>query len=313
MTLHDRIKGAIYGYALGDALGLGTEFMTREEAKVYYPDGCRDFTQIIRDGHRARFKPGEWTNDTELLLGQMEQALVDRGFNVRNQAKAFNEACDRCKDEIYMNIRLVRQEPGWLDDPVQKTHEVWKRYKMIEAVNDATSRGLLAALISSRKDLELNSRLAVRLTNDDTRSITSTLLIACMAFSLLHTGEPAPYQYLADLCAVYDSRVLSFLDFAYKGTLEDMELDDEETQQSTRKTMGAALWTVWHCDNAEDSIYKVIDQGGDADSNAAVAGAFAGLRFGYDVLPAIKEKLLKKDYLDDLAERMTALTESLGQ
>ena len=38
-TLVDRIKGTIYGQAIGDALGLGTEGMTDEEMALKYPNG----------------------------------------------------------------------------------------------------------------------------------------------------------------------------------------------------------------------------------------------------------------------------------
>lgn len=39
----DKVKGVLYGQAIGDALGLGTEFMNDAEMAKCYPHGLRHF------------------------------------------------------------------------------------------------------------------------------------------------------------------------------------------------------------------------------------------------------------------------------
>lgn len=47
--VYDRFKGCIYGQAIGDSFGLGTEFMTADEVKKAYPNGLLHYEQIIKD------------------------------------------------------------------------------------------------------------------------------------------------------------------------------------------------------------------------------------------------------------------------
>ena len=64
----DKFNGAIYGQAIGDALGLGTEFMTDEDISLNYPQGLKHYSEIIQDRHRSRWRKGDWTDDTEMML-----------------------------------------------------------------------------------------------------------------------------------------------------------------------------------------------------------------------------------------------------
>ena len=52
--LRDRMAGCLYGQAVGDALGLGTEFLSKDEISKYYPQGLSRYEQFIQDKHRSK-------------------------------------------------------------------------------------------------------------------------------------------------------------------------------------------------------------------------------------------------------------------
>lgn len=87
----DKLKGVFFGQAIGDALGLGTKFMTQAEVHKYYPNGLNDYSQIIQDYHRSRWEKGSWTDDTDMLLCIAKSIVENR-----------NES-DRCRNEAPQN------------------------------------------------------------------------------------------------------------------------------------------------------------------------------------------------------------------
>jgi len=63
IDLVDRIKGCIYGQALGDAMGLMTEFFPKNQSYKFY--GIEDLSTniMVIDRHRSMFVPGDFTDD----------------------------------------------------------------------------------------------------------------------------------------------------------------------------------------------------------------------------------------------------------
>ena len=81
------------------------------------------------------------------------------------------------------------------------------------------------------------------------------------------------------------SQIIPFIDLAYHEGLDSLCLDDEESMGYTLRTLGAALWAYWHATSYKEGILKIVLSGGDADTNAAVAGAILGAKFGIDQIP----------------------------
>ncbi|KAH7072091.1 ADP-ribosylglycohydrolase-domain-containing protein [Paraphoma chrysanthemicola] len=71
-TVVDKIYGCMVGSALGDTIGLYTEFMTKSESARRHPDRTFQLvwpaTELYEDSHRTRFAPCAWTDDTDQAL-----------------------------------------------------------------------------------------------------------------------------------------------------------------------------------------------------------------------------------------------------
>ncbi len=104
-NIKDKMLGCLYGQAIGYALGLGSEFMSKEEVRQNYPDGLSRYDQIIQDGHRSRWEKGAWTDDTDMMLCIMA-AFEDGRFNLHKVAHSVRSQ-QRC-GVIGMLIRLKK-------------------------------------------------------------------------------------------------------------------------------------------------------------------------------------------------------------
>lgn len=71
-------------------------------------------------------------------------------------------------------------------------------------------------------------------------------------------------------------------------------------------TWNIALWSLLTTDNYRDCILKVVNLGGDTDTNASIAGAITGVIYGKDAIPMEwVDALLNKPLLDQIAEKFT--------
>lgn len=305
MELNDKIRGALVGFAFGNAMGLGTEFMTRHEVNSYYPDKLRHFSQIIRDAHRSLWKRGDYTNDTHALTVLLEDILERGEYNIHSQARALKGFAEAAEFDLSPKIKSCCAAPGFAEHPISTAHRVWQEHGFKEASNESIQRAVLAGIIGDEDQVNEITRQLILFTHDDTRCVSSASIVAHMVHSLLYKEREASYEELAEISQAIDSRTTVYLKKAFDGEIEELEIDDEETQAWVRKSMSSSIWALLHTDNAADAIYMTVDLGGDADTNASLAGAMAGIKYGFDALPDEKVKMNGYDYILDLADRLT--------
>ena len=83
---------------------------------------------------------------------------------------------------------------------------------------------------------------------------------------------------------------------------------DDDHMGYTLVTLSVALWAYWHAKSFVDGLLKVVNAGGDADTNAAVACAILGAKFGFHTIPKeYIDGLIYRNKLDDTINKLSAI------
>ncbi|QXE92042.1 ADP-ribosyl-[dinitrogen reductase] hydrolase [Geomonas subterranea] len=279
-----RARGAFIGLAVGDALGAPVEFMTRGEIKDKY-----GVLKEMVGGGWLRLKPGQVTDDTEMSLCLARAAVKEGAWSLQAAANHLAgwlkskpvDVGDTCRRGI-RNYMLR----GVLETPPNE----W------DGGNGAVMRTLPVALCTVGSDLLLEritleqAHLTHNHPYSDAASISlgRLLHLALTGRSMLQLRREAD-QFIATHP--------SFTFDPYKGLATGYVVD--------------TMQTVFHCffrsRSFEGCIVDTVNQGGDADTTGAIAGALAGAYYGEEAIPSRWKKKLPRE----LVVEISALAEQL--
>ena len=303
--IKDRIAGCLWGQAIGDALGLGTEFMSRDEVLHNYPEGLSEYSQIVQDSHRERWSQGDWTDDTDMMLCIAMAVIADKAIKPKTVARNFKEWFRGIPMGIgqltYTVLRLYDYERA----PEKAAEIVWdSMYGRNNAANGGVMRTSVVGLWN--EDVAGNAEKICKLTHVDPRCTGSCVIISELINSLVWQDKGLSFEELLQIGDRYDSRIKPYLERARNGLLEEFELDDEMTMGYTLKTMGCAIWCLFHVNSFKEGLLKVVNAGGDADTNAAVTCAVLGAKYGKKGIPEhYIQGLKRKDEYDGMIRQLT--------
>ena len=252
--MKNKIKGSLYGFAIGDAMGATTEFMTKESIKKQY---CK-VTDIIGGGW-LHLKSGEVTDDTQMMLCVCDaiEYARDNSWVEGEEITMLDRCCKNFIDWYKTNppdvggcCRRVIEKCRYTTD-----HKYWFDIadNSSSLRNGSLMRTMPVILSGQSEDL---ARLQGRLTHNNT---------ACdFAISMY-------YQNMEDLL--------------YNDTFRTVARCAYEPEGHVVNTLNNALYWTQHSDSFEDAIVSAVNDGGDADTIAAITGSLAGVLYGYDAIP----------------------------
>ena len=305
-SIVDRIKGTIYGQAIGDALGLGTEGMTDEDMAWKYPNGISHYRDIFQDRHRKRWKIGDWTDDTDMMLCIANAVINDKGVNLTSIARNFKEWADGEPMGIGENTYKVLMIGDYVEKPLEVSKKVWEMSNRQAAANGGLMRTSIVGLFP--KAVEECAANICRLTHYDPRCVGSCVIVSELIHSLVYDNKGLTYHQMIDIAQRYNERIREFIDLSMNTDVRALELQDDDSVGYSLRTLAAGLWAYWNAKSFEEGLLAVVHAGGDADTNAAVACAVLGAKYGYSSIPQeYVEGLIYKEQLDEVVNGMIGL------
>ena len=286
--LQNRVAGCIFGAAVGDALGLGTEFLTKWQIAEFYPEGLNSYSNFIRDRHRAHWKQGEWTDDTDQMLCILDSILVHESIEILDIASRFHKWAFSGGRGLGQTVYSVLSNPDFLEYPHKAAQRVWNKSGNELAANGALMRTSVLGLwpLFDREQMIANTIAVARITHYDPRCTASCVAVTVAINNLLRQDknyEDALADAESIACAM-DERVREWFELAKQSEIAKLDLGGRHIGY-TLKALAAAFWTMRNSNSFEEGIRVLIHEGGDADTNAAIAGALLGTSFGYESIP----------------------------
>lgn len=274
-TVQHRAVGCLVGQAVGDALGAPYEFGPRGRYRAETPEGQKHY---YKGGGGFGWEPGEFTDDTQMAV-VLARFLLSGSDNYDDLFQAFKTWGRTARDIgvatsralSYPNLAKSRLERS-RDPESSRGNGVVMR---VSPVGIAGSKyGLLWA--------EATAREQAKVTHHDPRTVEASV-IAAVAMAGIISGEFADID--EALGYAINNHTNVEMRHYFNRLLEPSIADDDESNFHGDICLRDAVRAIRSTTSYEDAVEYAVNLGGDADTVAAVAGAFAGALYGMQEIP----------------------------
>lgn len=302
--MNEKVKSSIYGFIIGDILGVPVEFYDREFLKE---NPVKDMMINKQRGTTIGF----YSDDTAMTLCTMEgitenpnifdnrlhKSIIDKYILwVKDGYKAVNNRCFGIGGTTISSLNSYRKSKS-IEEYCNKNIESDKK-----GGNGALMRILPLVLYLYNKNMTKKEKIDIiifnsKLTHNNCASISSCIFYTLFIFNLLDTNN---------LNESYNLSVKEFNNYCEKDiphkfdrilSKKLLKLKEEEINSTgfVIDTLESSLWCLFTTTNYKDSILKAINLGNDTDTIAAITGSLSGLYYGINEIP--------KKWLNNICEK----------
>ncbi len=287
ITEQARVRGVLIGTAVGDALGLPAEGISRRRLRKLFPPPWR---------HRLLFGRGMVSDDTDHTVF-ISQALLVHPDSVRDFARRLAWSLRWWLLSLPAGVGLgTMRAIGrlWLGFPPSRSG-------VASAGNGPAMRAAPVGALLWRDPHKLGEylRASTILTHSDPRALVGAKAVAticawCFRSAANRAAPSGEFISMLRSCATDDSEWSHIVDAMAEAMEKDLSVREYADSLGLESGVsGYAYHTVplacyaWHrhFGDFENTLSAVLDCGGDTDTAGAIAGALAGAAVGDSGIP----------------------------
>ncbi len=300
------VKGAIFGLAVADALGVPVEFESREKLQKNPVDKMLGF------GSHAVPK-GTWSDDTSMALCTLNSIAQKGKIDLVDNILEFS----KWAEDGYMTPHGEMFDIG--RTTLTSLRKYWKSnnvYTCGGKLDYDNGNGSLMRIIPvslynhfknlSKKESIRNVHEVSALTHAHERSCIACGIYDFIVRELINVPkEESVIEALKKAEKYYCNYEQVFhYERLFKADFANLDVSEIKSSGYVVDTLEAAIWCLLNTSNYRECVLKAVNLGQDTDTVAAVAGGLAGILYGYDSIPKEwKNTLVKSDMISKLCEK----------
>ena len=305
-SFDEKFRSAILGFAVGDALGVPVEFLSRNRLQKNPVEEMLGF-----GSHHV--PEGTWSDDTSLTIAAMDSIVETKKIDFDDIMGKFVQWVDDAKytatDELFDIGISTRKSILNFQRGVEATKCGSKSFN--ENGNGSLMRILPFSFYLKANNFDQDERVKlINLASSLTHAHEISCL-GCMIYTdyvgMLMDGIDKKEAYVQlkniDYGKYYSKDSIKVYDRILKDNLDSFDIDDIQSTGYVVSSLEASLWCTLNSESYEEAVVKAVNLGDDTDTIGAITGSLNGIIYGKKQIPEKwLNKLRKKEYLEELSD-----------
>lgn len=263
-----RAQGVMLGQLAGDALGSLVEFEPSHVIRRRYDDGPRD----LQDGGCWSTIAGQPTDDSELALALARTLVGNNAFDESNVFPAYRAWFASDPFDVGTTTRAAFSRASHLDGGLNSQSEANGALMRVSPLGIAAFSDVERAVGWAERDAALSHPHPVC-------REANAVFVRAIAAGLRGASRQEMYRVALEASTPLTREALERAQVAPPA-------DFMRPQGWVKTALQNAFHRLLHAESLEQGVIDTVREGGDTDTNAAIAGALLGAFHGRDGVPA---------------------------